>query len=110
MPKRTGISNPLVNFMVSGVEDTVARLRAEAAKSLKDTEVSAVVGYSAPYALYVHEDLQTPRAKGKSAKYLERPAMAIGASLSKEVLIGNLTFAQKLLQIALKIERESQRL
>ncbi len=37
-----------------------------------DTDV--IVGYTADYAVYVHEDLQAKHKKGKKAKYLEIPA------------------------------------
>lgn len=33
-----------------------------------------LVGYTANYAVYVHEDLNAHHKTGKSAKYLERPA------------------------------------
>lgn len=35
--------------------------------------VSAVVGYTANYALFVHEDLEARHKPGKQAKYLEQP-------------------------------------
>lgn len=31
-----------------------------------------IVGYTAEYAIYVHEDLEAAHAEGKTAKYLER--------------------------------------
>jgi hypothetical protein len=34
----------------------------------------ASVGYSAPYALYVHENTQAAHPNGGQAKYLEQPA------------------------------------
>lgn len=33
-----------------------------------------LVGYTANYAVYVHEDLNAHHKSGKTAKYLERPA------------------------------------
>lgn len=38
----------------------------------KKTDV--VVGYTQSYAIYVHENLNARHAKGKTAKFLERPA------------------------------------
>jgi len=44
-------------------------------KSLKGRKVMAVrVGYTAPYAVYVHEDMMANHPNGGQAKYLSTPA------------------------------------
>lgn len=39
----------------------------------KGWSITVVVGYTANYAIYVHEDLNARHKPGKVAKYLERP-------------------------------------
>jgi hypothetical protein len=36
--------------------------------------IKVTVGYTAEYAIYVHENLEARHRKGKQAKYLEQPA------------------------------------
>jgi hypothetical protein len=43
------------------------------------------VGYSAPYAIYVHEDLQAKHPRGGQAKFLERPARQYQAEMDRIV-------------------------
>ncbi len=43
------------------------------------------VGYTMPYAIYVHEDLTMSHKPGKIAKYLERPAMEEAAAMRQIV-------------------------
>lgn len=45
-------------------------------KALKDKANSepAVTGYTAPYALYVHENMEAHHQPGKQAKFLEAPS------------------------------------
>jgi hypothetical protein len=43
------------------------------------------VGYSAPYAIYVHEDLTANHPRGGQAKYLEQPMRTMRRELSEIV-------------------------
>lgn len=43
------------------------------------------VGYDAPYAVYVHEDLEANHPRGGTAKYLERPMRRLGRQMSQTV-------------------------
>jgi len=40
----------------------------------RDGKVVVAVGYTAAYALYVHEDLEAKHSEGQQAKFLEQPA------------------------------------
>lgn len=41
------------------------------------------VGYTASYAIYVHEDLEARHKPGKSAKFLEKPARTKGKRMAE---------------------------
>lgn len=53
-------------------EKAVAGAKAVASMAGKNNP-AVVVGYSAYYAIYVHENLEAKHKKGKVAKFLERP-------------------------------------
>lgn len=58
--------------MEMDVESIYTRLLAKSLKGAKRMEL--LVGYSAPYAMYVHEDLEMNHPNGGNAKYLQKPA------------------------------------
>jgi hypothetical protein len=39
----------------------------------REANASVIVGYTAEYAVYVHENMEARHAPGKQAKYLEQP-------------------------------------
>ncbi len=53
-------------------DKVLAKLREMSLKGKKTMTVS--VTYTAPYAVYVHEDLEANHPNGGQAKYLEQPA------------------------------------
>jgi hypothetical protein len=53
------------------------------ALSKRDKVVVTKVEYTAPYAAYVHENLEVHHNNGQ-AKYLEEPARAMGPALGKQ--------------------------
>ncbi len=53
---------------------------------------TVTVGYSSPYAVVQHEELDYHHAPGRSAKYLEKPANASGPAIAQ-------IFAQQLGQV-----------
>lgn len=53
-------------------DKVTAKLREMSLKGRKTMTVSVV--YTAPYAVYVHEDLEANHTNGGQAKYLEQPA------------------------------------
>lgn len=58
----------------SGYDRLRASLQLRLEKARKDQGLSVEVGYSAPHAVYVHEDLQAEHPNGGQAKYLEAPS------------------------------------
>jgi hypothetical protein len=51
----------------------------------KGFQTDMVVGYTADYAVYVHEDLEAKHKPGKKAKYLEGPAMEFKDDIIKVI-------------------------
>lgn len=92
----------------------VAQLRAKAAKSLKDDNVSVIVGYTQAYAVYVHENLTARHPVGQ-AKYLEQPARQLSSDgtlgrIVRQAKQNGQTMAQGLLLAGLRLQRDSQAL
>ena len=112
---------------IRGLTKLVEQLRARAAKSVKEDNVSVIVGYTAAYALYVHERIEMkwkgmPRhapSKGfywdpqgrAQAKFLEAPARMyqdqIGDIVRKVLSQQGATLAQALLMGGLFLQRQS---
>src|SRR5438445_698014 len=95
---------------VEGLEKVVAALKARAAKSIKDDNVSVVVGTSVAYAIFVHEDLEAHHPVGQ-AKFLEQPARELQPTLAmivRQALQKGQTLAQALLLAGLRLQREAQ--
>lgn len=61
----------MVKMEVEGVDRVIASLRGQSLKGKKVMTGSVI--YDAPYAVYVHEDLEAYHPHGQ-AKYLEQPA------------------------------------
>src|SRR5260370_37981128 len=114
---------------IKGLIKLVEQLRAKAAKSLKEDNCSVSVGYTAKYALFVHENLQARHAGNTivsyasgirreytgvgQAKFLEQPARELNNSgelgrIVVTALLRRKTVAQALLLAGLRIQRESQ--
>jgi hypothetical protein len=114
-------------MQITGLTKLVDQLRAKAAKSRTDDDASVIVGYTAAYALYVHEKIEMklqglPRAKpGKGsywdpqgraqAKFLEAPARMhrerIAEIVRQTYKKPGATLAQALLMGGLFLQRES---
>jgi hypothetical protein len=98
---------------IEGLNRLVQQLRAKAA-ALKDMNVSVQVGYTAAYAVHVHENMETQHPVGQ-AKFLEQPAREmsnngqLGATVRKNLLAGK-TMSQSLLIAGLLLQRESMKL
>ena len=112
---------------IKNLEKLIATLRGRAAKALKDSDVSVVVGYTANYAVYVHENMEMklegqPRPSGlgnywgpagASAKFLEKPARQHASELAeivRKVYKSGKTLATALLMAGLRLQRESQKM
>lgn len=76
------------------------------------TNPQVIVGYTAEYAVYVHENLECNHPNGGQAKYLESPARRLRPELVEMVrdLVFNkkMTLANALLLAGLRLQRESQ--
>lgn len=113
---------------ITGIAAVKDKLAALAAKSKQEDDVSVIVGYTAAYALWVHEAVEEklrglPRAGGKGfywdpqgqaqAKFLETPAREYrdqivkivvnakknGASLLEALLMGGLFLQRQSMQL-----------
>lgn len=81
--------------------------------NLAEDSPSVTVGYTADYAVYVHEDLTAKHKQGKQAKFLEAPARTLGPELGKIVtrtVNQGGTLEQGLLMAGLRLQRESQKI
>jgi len=97
---------------IQNLQAVVSALRSKAAKSIKDDNVSVVVGFTAAYAVYVHENLEAHHPVGQ-AKFLEEPAIRIQGELGDQIKDGitaGRTLAQVLLLAGLRLQREAQKL
>jgi len=112
---------------VENLERLVAKLHKKAADAKVDGDASVIVGYTANYALYVHENIQMklqgqPRPAGQpgvywgpkgQAKFLEQPARTMRDELARiirEAKKKGSTLAQAFLLAGLRLQRESQQL
>ena len=115
---------------IEGLDKVIAAMRKRAAERVKDTNVSVAIGYTAKYALFVHENMEIhppgmilagePRPGGKGRywdpqgraqpKFLEGPfrrnARVYATIVRKSLLAGN-TMAQSLLMAGLQLQRDS---
>lgn len=66
-----------------GVANLDAVLESLSIQSLKGTKTITVnVGYKAPYAVFVHEDIEAKHPLGGQAKYLEQPSRQYAREMS----------------------------
>ncbi len=96
--------------VVQNIKGLTTKLQALAAKAQKD-QASVVVGYTANYAIFVHENLEAYHEPPTQAKYLEQPARELKpelASIIAELIKKRKTMAQALLVAGLRLQRESQ--
>ena len=109
---------------MTGFKEIIVKLNRKYARARGEKRVSVIVGYTAAYALYVHENIEMrgkglPRPSGignywdpnGQAKYLEEPARTLSKTLGKIVANGlkkGQTLSQVLLLAGLRLQRESQ--
>lgn len=97
---------------IKNLQAVVAALAKKAAQATKDNNVQVAVGYTASYAIYVHENLQAQHPVGQ-AKFLETPARLYAEEIAEIVMTGlrkGLSMAKSLLMGGLKLQRDSQKL
>ncbi len=93
---------------VEGLNQLLAGLQAKAEGAGKG--VKASVGYAAPYALVVHEDMEARHTNGV-AKFLETPARTLQPVLAQiiaQALREGKTMAEAVLLAANRLKEESQ--
>ena len=97
---------------IEGVDRLLAKLRAREAAARKDRDKQVVVGYTASYAIFVHENLEVRHPTGQ-AKFLEQPLRELRSELIdmvKQAVRKGATLVQGLLMAGLRLQRESQQL
>jgi hypothetical protein len=99
-----------IDVRVEGGAKTKAEIDKRLAKAQRDRHAEARVGYTADYAVYVHEDLTMSHPNGGEAKFLEKPTREniqfISAVINRAYAVGQ-TFAEALLAGARMIEHLS---
>lgn len=96
---------------VENVNKVTAVLQKRLDAALKDQKASVQVGYTAAYAVYVHENLEAYHAPGKTAKFLEGPARRFAGEMGKIVrtaLQSGKTLLEALMESGLFLQRQSQ--
>jgi hypothetical protein len=100
----------MIKFVVTGANKLQKKLLGMAKESKALDNLAAVVGYTAGYALSVHENVEQLHANGQ-AKFLETPARQMRKEIARIVRTAKLkgmSTGQCLLLGGLKLQRESQ--
>lgn len=74
---------------------------------------AVIVGYTAAYAVHVHENLEMRHKEGKQAKFLEQPARELAKEIGqivRKAVQGGATLTKALLIGGLRLQRESQKI
>lgn len=103
-----------IEVKVKGTSGLINGLKNHVKKFLGFKPDSVVkVGYTAQYAVYVHENLEANHPNGGQAKFLEQPARELQPTL-KAIIASNLKKGMKLEQAiyiaGLYLQGESQKL
>lgn len=98
---------------VVGVKSLLQKLNKIAREAADSSRKDVAVGYTANYALYVHENLEANHPNGGQAKYLEEPMRTLAPELRRIIRetyqrSGNMQKA--MLAAGLRLQRESQKL
>lgn len=99
---------------MASVEKLTSLLAKLKSKEKEAKTVSVIVGYTAGYAVHVHEDTQMFHRNGQ-AKFLETPARQLNndgtlKNLINDALRQGKTLPEALLIAGLRLQRESQKL
>lgn len=95
---------------ISGFDRVIAQL-SKREQLAKTENCSAITGYTAAYAVYVHEDRAAGHTVGK-AGFLLDPFRRLEREIGSMVLTGvrsGLSLAQSILRAMLRVQRESQK-
>lgn len=101
-----------ISIEVKGVEALTATLSKLVSEYGPQPQCNVIVGYSADYAVHVHENLEAYHPNGQ-AKFLEQPAtenVQIIGQIVERALTTGADLEQALLAGGLYLQAESQRL
>src|SRR6185312_10851378 len=73
-----------IKAVLEGVNRLFAKFSKRKEESVQKDNGSYTVGYAAPYALFVHENMEAHHTKGQ-AKFLEAPARAMREELGDSI-------------------------
>ena len=99
---------------LEGMKSLLAKLKARRRDARRDNDASVAVGYTAEYAIYVHEDMKARHRAGQKAKYLEDPARRMSndgtlAGIVQTAVRRGVPLLQALYLAGLRLQRESQK-
>lgn len=103
----------MLRLKVERVEKVIDSLSRRHARARRDGSARTAVGYSIPYAVRIHEDLEMAHPNGGQAKYLEQPARTHAQELRqiiRQSLRAGMTFAQASYAAGLRLLQLSQAL
>lgn len=103
---------PTPRIKIENIDRLMKKLESRMIHVLKSPKSIVTVGYSAEYAIYVHENLMATHKPPTQAKFLEQPIREMKPALKQEIetlmSTGRMTLAQCLLIIGHKILAASQ--
>lgn len=70
---------------INGARELMAQFQAKLGEVTRTGFSRVAVGYSAPYAIYVHENLQAYHPIGQ-AKFLEEPARRLASAMGDKIV------------------------
>lgn len=97
---------------LSGFKELQIKLKGLATKAKRESSKDVIVGYTANYALYVHENLQAHHTNGQ-AKYLEQPARELKdqlGNIAAKAMKNGAPMDKALFLAGLRLQRDSQQL
>lgn len=97
---------------ITGVDRLISKLQARARIARTERRIDGVVGYTANYAVYVHENLQVRHPTGQ-AKFLEQPLREHRGDLMaiiRKAYAATHVLTQAILLACLQLQRWSQEL
>jgi hypothetical protein len=99
---------------ISGINELQRQITQLLLKSKSEDDMDCIVGYTAAYSLFVHENMQAHHTVGQ-AKFLEQPARELTNNGTLAGIIADAkrqgkSLGQALLLAGLRLQRDSQRL
>lgn len=97
---------------IEGVDRLMRKLKARELSSKEGDDVSVIFGYTANYAIYVHENLEAAHTNGQS-KFLEQPFRELQDEFRRMIVESKKkghSLEEALVLCALKLQRESMQL